>query len=606
MTPSDFAAALRRWWMVTVVVVTAAVAAFVALVLLQEPESTTFATTSRLAVVPFPDNAQVPLALSPPFERQAQLAMEPDVLATARDVVDDDLAGEPVAVSATADQTTRTISVTAVTDDPTSSLAYAEALAEAYEATRLAIVTDDLEARQRDIRDRLSSLQQRFAERADDLPEEVEVPPEETARVELLIAQVRGLRERIEFFEESYGQLVADEIITTDPILRADIQSQQQSTLDSITALRTRLNETVAQLPADALAPAAEQPAAEDGAGDAEADAATDPLVAVDAAVSVRDAQAIALRDQINGLRAEFGNVVAQAAAADDGARLIEILPTEEVTQVAGRSLLFPALLLALIALVAGLGLPLVLDRLDRTVRSHGQVNEMIGAPVLGEVPRPRRRDRRKPAFLDPQTRDAAAYRNLASTVLLAAQTVPNSILVVNVNGETASDVVSLHLAASMARLGVDTTLVGTQPDQSWFGAVCKPVATESTRGFRDLLTSDAGQSMSDIEAIRLDTVDDAPIGIVMPGSSPTGTVPARDIGRVLGLLAGDDRRTTVLAGPSVIGGTDATIFARQAGAVLWVVEERFTKLADLDAAAATMDLTGATSLGVVYVAPSG
>lgn len=600
MTPSDFVDAVRTWWYIPVITVIVAAAAFVVLVVLRDPATAQSSTSVRLAVLPAPENAQLPLALSPPLTRQQDLALSQPVVSRARDATGIAIDGMSVTVGAFVDAPTRVVTITALADDPDASARVASAMSDAYQDVRLELILADLGTRQAEILERLELLQGRLAERAEDIVDPTAPDPAVVASNELLLSQARALQERIREQQGEYGRLVADQALTDDAAFAALLVDQQADVQAGIDRLRARLTEVVAALPAGALGVGADETAPEPDAADVEGEE-VDPLASIDVTLSVADAQARALRDQIDGLRGQYGALVAQEAGADDGARVIEVLPTVLVATVS-RPLTFPALLLALFAVLAGLGLPLLLDRLDRTVRDRSQAAELIGAPVLGDVPRSRRRDAEPAVLRDPDGAASTAYRNIASTMLMAAQTVPESLLVIGVGRDAAIDVVALNLSISLARLGVRTSLVATQPEQHWVADICDGEAPEAVRGFRDLLvdieddapmvTGTAGLTVSGVPHLR----------IIPPGTVPTTGVPARNIGGLLTKLAADGDRTTIIAGPSVIGGSDAGIYARQAGTVIWVVEERRTGLLDLETAAETIDVIGADSLGIVYV----
>jgi capsular exopolysaccharide synthesis family protein len=74
------------------------------------------------------------------------------------------------------------------------------------------------------------------------------------------------------------------------------------------------------------------------------------------------------------------------------------------------------------VALLLGFGLAVGLERLDTRLRRRADVQRALGTPVLAEVPRTPRGDRRHNAIIsvsDPVSHVADAYRNLRSALLL-------------------------------------------------------------------------------------------------------------------------------------------------------------------------------------------
>jgi len=109
----------------------------------------------------------------------------------------------------------------------------------------------------------------------------------------------------------------------------------------------------------------------------------------------------------------------------------LQVLGTPEVEQLEEGFISAPtdrrirALLAGMLGLVLGLGLALVVDRLDPRLRERDDVEEALGLPVLGEIPRIGRRARADYALVTavrPDSAVAEAYRSLRSAITLVAQ----------------------------------------------------------------------------------------------------------------------------------------------------------------------------------------
>ncbi|MGH9213550.1 MAG: AAA family ATPase [Acidimicrobiales bacterium] len=93
----------------------------------------------------------------------------------------------------------------------------------------------------------------------------------------------------------------------------------------------------------------------------------------------------------------------------------------EDANLVAGFGREQRALLAALVALIAGFGVAIMLDRSDSRLRTKDQVERRFGLPVLAEIPLLALRDRSRAAVVafEREPRVAEAYRGLRTALLL-------------------------------------------------------------------------------------------------------------------------------------------------------------------------------------------
>jgi Mrp family chromosome partitioning ATPase/capsular polysaccharide biosynthesis protein len=101
----------------------------------------------------------------------------------------------------------------------------------------------------------------------------------------------------------------------------------------------------------------------------------------------------------------------------------------------------------ALVGLIAGVGLALVLERLNRRIRTHADAETAFGLPVLAEVPRFSRSEQHEIiSAVAPLSRAAEAFRAVRSSLLFARATLLDE-----------------HTGAGLHRSGGDTKLF--EPD---------------------------------------------------------------------------------------------------------------------------------------------
>ena len=129
------------------------------------------------------------------------------------------------------------------------------------------------------------------------------------------------------------------------------------------------------------------------------------------------------------------------------------------------------------IGLLLALALPVLIDRMDHTIRDAKTATAAFSAPVLSSIPADPR-----PApdeIAKPGTAREAAFRALAATSV-ATDRLPRSIVVTSPLGEE-QDSVAANFAAALAGLGVRVALVGTSPRQAWFSRTAS--ATQARNG---------------------------------------------------------------------------------------------------------------------------
>ena len=124
-----------------------------------------------------------------------------------------------------------------------------------------------------------------------------------------------------------------------------------------------------------------------------------------------------------------------------------------------------PTLLIVGIGLLLSLAIPVLIERMDHTIRDAKAATAAFSAPVLSLIPAVPRSRRDEVAA--PGTAREAAFRALAATSV-ATDRLPRSIVVTSPLGDI-QDTVAANFAAALASLGVHVALVGTSPRQAWF-----------------------------------------------------------------------------------------------------------------------------------------
>jgi polysaccharide biosynthesis transport protein len=225
---------------------------------------------------------------------------------------------------------------------------------------------------------------------------------------------------------------------------------------------------------------------------------------------SVRDIQYVLATEpdspQTEALRAELQSIIDQQAEFRRQATAFEVegtirsgnvtivqsalLPSEPFSPNLRRDLL----VFGGLGLIVGVGLALLLERLDDRVKSSEHV-EALGVPLIGRVPRTgdKRRVRSAPprAIVDPATPTAEAFRTLATSVRFSAVGSSNLVLAITSpeRGEGKSTIAA-NLAVALAEADQRVILISADLRCPTMGEIFH--VDESAKGLTTVLLGDA------------------------------------------------------------------------------------------------------------------
>ena len=270
--------------------------------------------------------------------------------------------------------------------------------------------------------------------------------------------------------------------------------------------------------------------------------------------------------------------------------------PIEQVTPELPSPLL-PAAVFLGIGLLLAIAVPVLMDRLDHSIRDARTATAAFAAPVLSSIPAARH-----VGLAEPGSEQDGAFRKLAATSI-ATDRLPSAIVVTSPTGEM-QDGVAANFAAALAGLGMSVALVATDPRQAWYmgdterpgDADAPPVPTLPQ--LLDLAHS--GRLNGEVRASLMPTR--VPNLMVVPPGSSNVEVPLDGLPPLLEALARSDIDVTVIAGPALLEDPNATILAWSTRSVLWVLETGEVTEAEAHEAASRLALAGATPFGVAMV----
>ncbi len=300
-----------------------------------------------------------------------------------------------------------------------------------------------------------------------------------------------------------------------------------------------------------------------------------------------------ALLTTIQGIRDQYGNSYINSLIPSSYADHLQSHTAAKVTPPPPSGTIPLAAFLG-VGLALALLVPLLRDRLDRSIRSPRVAADALDATVLTVLPPSTRRLTH--SLAPPGSEIEEAYRSLAATAV-ATDRLPKAIVVTSPTG-TLQDMVAANFGAALANLGLRVALVATDARQTWF---MNGEAPEGNLSFEDVLhLAHKGQLNGALSrALVRSEVDNL---YVLPSQSEDGEVGLDGLRPLLEALSSSGIDIIVVAGPPLLEEPDATIFAWTTRSVLWTVEEGRTTEAEAKEAAARLELAGASAFGIVMV----
>jgi Mrp family chromosome partitioning ATPase len=244
------------------------------------------------------------------------------------------------------------------------------------------------------------------------------------------------------------------------------------------------------------------------------------------------------------------------------------------------------------VAVLLAFGVPVLLDRVDHSIRDSNTAGVALAAPVLSTIPASPASH--VDALARPESPRGRAYRTLA-TASVATDQLPRAIVVTAPVGRT-QDSVAANFAAALADLGLRVVLVPTHERQSWYADA--PDGAMKLPDFLALAYTGRlnGEVSHQLEPTPVENLRILPHGNTEADALIDGLPP------LLRAFAEGGVDVTVIAAPSILEDPSATILAWSTRSVLWVVETGEVTQQEANEAAAKLELAGASPFGVAVV----
>jgi Mrp family chromosome partitioning ATPase len=294
---------------------------------------------------------------------------------------------------------------------------------------------------------------------------------------------------------------------------------------------------------------------------------------------------------QIESARRTFAQASTNALVAVPFATVVERVAPEDITPEPPTPLIPIGVAFGVAVLVA-LGLPVLLDRIDHSIRDSLTAGAALAAPVLSTIPVSA--SSQLTTLARPGSPRGHAYRTLA-TASVATDQLPRAIVVTAPVGQM-QDTVAANFAAALADLGLRVVLIPTHPRQSWYAD-----APDGALTLPDLLAlAHAGRLNGEIpHQLQPTPVENLRI---LPHGQTEADALIDGLPLLLRSFADVGVDVTVIAAPSILEDPSATILSWSTRSVLWVVETGEVTQQQASEAAAKLELAGASPFGVAVI----
>jgi polysaccharide biosynthesis transport protein len=239
--------------------------------------------------------------------------------------------------------------------------------------------------------------------------------------------------------------------------------------------------------------------------------------------------------------------------------------------------------------ILAALILVLMIEYLSRTVASREELAKLVGAPVLGSVPAPKRSRPDARDLVDEGSSAANVYRVLAARIVFGdPDDVLHSMAIVDAESDTGSAVVAINLGRALARLGRRAVVI----DSGSRSSLAELYGIDPTPGIREVLS----REVQPRAAMRV--VSDR-LAIIPAGYEGGDAIdPDRARAVIQELLASAD--IVIVSTPPVQAGPGALSWARVVGRTVLVARRDHAHREDVEATAETLVHVGGSLIGAV------
>jgi capsular exopolysaccharide synthesis family protein len=222
------------------------------------------------------------------------------------------------------------------------------------------------------------------------------------------------------------------------------------------------------------------------------------------------------------------------------------------------------------LGLAAGIGLALLLEHLDDTIKLPEDMEKLLGLPVLGVIPETKVGDDTELALTenaDPRSPFAEAYRSLRTSLQFStAEGMPRVLLVTSTSVGEGKSTTALSLATHITQTGKNVLLIDCDLRKA---SLHKKLRVGNDFGLTNYLAGDA-QPMNITCACSIPRLFLIPSGPLPP--NPAELLGSAKMVALLNLAA-EKFDQVIIDGPPVLGLADAPLLGSLAEATILVAE---------------------------------
>lgn len=253
------------------------------------------------------------------------------------------------------------------------------------------------------------------------------------------------------------------------------------------------------------------------------------------------------------------------------------------------------ALLLAFgVGLGAGLGAAYLLERLDDTIHTPEDVEQLVGLPTLGVIPKVTSDGALQTELTDPRSAVSEAYRSLCTALQFATENgLPKTILITSATPSEGKSITAVAIARHFASMGQRVLLVDADMRMP---SLHTKLRLDGSMGLSNYLTG----ACNPPEVMQRTDVPN--LTFMASGPLPPNAADLLGSSRVLSLLSVglEVFDLIVLDGPPVMGLADAQLLSSSTAATVFIVGAGQARMGAIRGALKRLQLSRGALIGAV------
>lgn len=227
------------------------------------------------------------------------------------------------------------------------------------------------------------------------------------------------------------------------------------------------------------------------------------------------------------------------------------------------------------LGLLVGVGLALLLEQLDTSVKSSKEIEELTGLSVLATIPLVKEKDRTLiPTIEEPHSQIAEAYRILRTNIAFAATAKPiKSLLITSTLPQEGKTTTGINLGITLAQQGHDTVLIDCDFRRPMLHRFFSSHVANNKHGLSDVLLDRLKLS----EAIVKSTTDK--LSFVTSGTIPSNPAELLGSRKMLSVMERlkEKFEFIIIDAPPALGVADARVLGKIADGIVVVIMAKKT-----------------------------